>query len=264
MIETIFSPIAVLGSMGILFGIGLSYAAKIFAVSVDEKVALIRESLPGANCGGCGFPGCDGFAAAVAQGRAPIEACSVGGSEVSAKLGEIMGLSVAQTEKKAARVLCNGNCTAAVGKYDYYGIRDCVAASTIFAGHKSCSHGCLGFGTCLTACPFGAIAIENGVAVVNEALCTACGKCVAACPKKLIELVPVSGKYTVLCRSKDTGMATKKNCTVGCMGCMKCVKVCVPAAIGMEGPLAKINPAKCTNCGECAKVCPAKAIVMID
>lgn len=250
----------VLAAMGAFFGIGLAYAAKVLAVKEDERIAKIREVLPGANCGGCGLPGCDGFAAAVVEGKAETSGCPVGGAVVADQIAEIMGVVAEKTERKTARVLCNGKCSVSKEKYKYVGIDDCFAAAQVFGGHKSCTYGCLGHGNCVKACLFDAITIVNGVARINENKCVACGKCIAACPKLLIELAPVSKRYTVVCRSKDKGPITKKNCDVGCIGCTKCTKVCPSNAISMEGPLAKIDYEKCVNCGECAKACPTMAI----
>lgn len=255
---------SVIGGLGAIFGIGLSYASKVFAIEVDERVTQIREVLPGANCGGCGFAGCDAFADAVVNGKAEVSGCPVGGSPVADKIGGIMGIEAGSVKRTAARVLCNGRCRVSREKYDYTGIDDCAAAAQLFGGHKACSYGCLGHGTCAKACPFGAIVIINGIARVIEDRCKACGKCVAVCPKKLIELIPKEKKYSVICRSKDKGAVTKKNCDVGCIGCTKCVKTCSYGAISMEGTLARIDPEKCTNCGECTKVCPTMAIRIMD
>jgi Na+-translocating ferredoxin:NAD+ oxidoreductase subunit B len=255
---------AIVGLMGIIFGIGLSYASKVFQIEEDERIARVRAALPGANCGACGYPGCDGLAAALVEGKATGNACPASGEEFSLQLAAILGVNPEKTERKTARVLCNGKCTISREKYHYRGIEDCSAASQIFGGHKSCKYGCLGNGTCVRACPFDAIAIIEGVAVILQDKCKSCGLCVEACPKKLIELIPAAKNYSVLCRSKDKGPATKKNCDLGCIGCTKCVKICRFGAISMEGPLAKIDPEKCTSCGECVSVCPTTAIRKVE
>lgn len=254
----------VIGGLGALFGIGLSYASKVFAVKVDERVTQIREVLPGANCGACGFTGCDGFADAVASGKAEVNGCPVGGDAVSEQVAAIMGVKSDGVKRTAARVLCNGRCSVSKEKYSYEGIDDCFAAAQLFSGHKACSYGCLGHGNCVKACPFDAIVVTGGVARVIEDRCRACEKCVSACPKKLIEMIDKDKKYSVMCRSKDKGAVTKNNCEVGCIGCMRCVKACRYDAISMDGPLAKINYDKCTNCGECTLVCPTMAIRVMD
>lgn len=253
-----------IGGLGALFGIGLSYASKVFNIQVDEKVVLIREALPGANCGACGFAGCDAYADAVASGNAKVNACTVGGDPVAENVAAIMGLESAGVKKLTARVMCNGKCSVSKEKYIYQGIDDCFAAAQHFGGHKSCSYGCLGHGNCLKACEFGAIEIVGGIARVIEDKCKACEKCIASCPKMIITMVPKDKKYSVICMSKDKGPLTKKNCEVGCIGCTKCVKTCPVEAIRMDGPMAVIDCEKCTNCGECVNVCPTMAIRKMD
>lgn len=254
----------VIGGLGALFGIGLSYASKVFAVKVDERVTQIREVLPGANCGACGFTGCDGFADAVASGKAEVNGCPVGGDAVAEQVAAIMGVQSDGVKRTAARILCNGRCSVSKEKYTYEGIDDCFAAAQLFGGHKACSYGCLGHGNCVKACPFDAIVVTGGVARVIEDRCRACEKCISACPKKLIEMIDKNKKYSVMCKSKDKGAVTKNNCEVGCIGCMRCMKACRYDAISMDGPLAKINYDKCTNCGECTLVCPTMAIRVMD
>lgn len=262
--DGIIAAVLVIGGLGLIFGIGLSYASKVFAVKVDERVIRIREALPGANCGGCGFAGCDSYADAVVNNGAETNCCPVGGSEVAKKVAAIMGVEAEDIKRTAARVLCNGRCSVSKEKYEYHGIDSCTAAAQLYGGHKACSYGCLGHGDCVKACPFGAIDITGGIARIIEDRCKACGKCVAACPKKLIEIIPKDKKYSVMCRSKDKGPVTKTNCEVGCIGCMKCVRACSCGAISMEGSLARIDYGKCTNCGECTKACPTMAIRVMD
>ena len=257
-------PALVIGGMGAVFGIGLSYASRIFAIKVDERVARVREILPGANCGACGYAGCEALADAIVAGKAVVSSCPVGGDAVAALAAEIMGVKTETVKKMVARVLCDGRCGVSAEKFPYQGIDDCFAAAQYYGGHKSCAYGCLGRGTCVKACPFEAIVISGGIAKINEDRCRACGKCVAVCPKKLIEMLPAEKRYSVRCRSKDKGPLTKKNCEVGCIGCTRCVKACKSGAIGMDGPLAKIDYDKCTNCGECVTVCPTKAIMKLD
>ena len=181
--QQLLFPVLSLGGISFIFGAGLSLASKKFEVETDSRMDLIREALPGANCGACGFPGCDGLAAAIVEGSAPIAACTVGGSPVAEKVGAIMGVNVEASEKKVARVLCQGDCENAIDKFKYFGIEDCVAASMLADGQKGCSYGCLGLGTCERVCPFDAIHVnEKGLAVVDREKCTACNKCVVACP----------------------------------------------------------------------------------
>lgn len=256
--------VIVISGLGLIFGIGLSYASKVFAVKVDERVPQIREVLPGANCGACGFAGCDGYADAVVSGKAEVNCCSVGGNAVAEQVASVMGVKSEGVKRTAARILCNGRCSVSKEKYEYQGIDSCAAAAQLFSGHKACSYGCLGHGDCQKACPFGAIDMTGGIARIIEDRCKACSKCIAACPKKLIEMISKDKKYSVMCRSKDKGAITKNNCEVGCIGCMRCMKACKSGAISMDGPLAKIDYDKCTNCGECTKVCPTMAIRVMD
>lgn len=261
MIEQILWPVVSLGGMGLLFGGGLAFASKIFAIESDPRISQVRDALPGANCGGCGYPGCDAFAEAVVAGEAPIDGCPVGGADTAENVGNIMGKEISTSEKMIARVICNGTNTNAKEKYKYYGITDCRAASMVAGGSKECQYGCLGLGTCEKLCPFDAIHVnENGVAEVDEEKCTACGVCVEACPKDVIELVPANKEVRVLCNSNAKGKEVKSTCIVGCIGCQICVKACPFDAMEFKDNLAHINYDKCTNCMICAEKCPTNAI----
>ena len=260
MIDTILIPVLVIGGLGLFFGLGLAYASKKFEVKVDERVAKVRDILPGANCAACGQSGCDAFAECVVEGKCDINACPVGGTEVAQKIGEILGVEAGSVEAKVARVLCGGTYDTCRSKFNYAGIEDCTAAAALHGGPSSCSYGCVGMGNCVKACPFDAMIIENGLAKVIQSKCTGCAKCVAACPKRIIELIPVCTEYTVQCSSLDKGNIVRKNCDVGCIGCGRCTKACPENAIKLNGTLAKIDPALCKNCGECMKVCPTKSI----
>ncbi len=247
--------------LGLVLGIILTIAAKLFEVKVDPRVAAVREALPGANCGACGEVGCDNFAAAVVSGDQPVDGCRVGGASCTAALASIMGIEVdANAKPQVARVRCKGTCGKSQEKYRYVGMNDCFAAAQVFAGHKACGYGCLGHGNCQRACPFDAIDLIDGVAVINEEKCQACTKCVSACPKKLIEMVDKDKRFTVGCRSSDKGGEVRKYCSVGCIGCTKCVKGCPVGAISMQGALAYIDYKTCINCGACAEACPTGAI----
>lgn len=256
---------AVLAVMGAAFGAILSFAAKVFAVQKDPKEEAVLGCLPGANCGGCGFPGCAGYAAAVASGKAGVDHCAAGGEAVAAKIAEIMGVSAGESVKKVAVVHCTG-CGVNVSKYNYEGIHDCLSASRLPGGGPlGCDFGCLGMGTCEKVCPFDAIHVKNGVAVVDVEKCKACGKCVAACPRHIIALEPYKTKKHVAipCSSKAKGPVVTKVCTNGCIGCGICAKTCPKGAITVEDNLAKIDYDKCIGCTLCAQKCP-RGLITVD
>lgn len=261
MVTGIMIAAAVVGLTGLFIGLFLGFSAEKFKVPVNEKEVAVRELLPGNNCGGCGYPGCDGLAKAIANGEAPVNACPVGGEDAGNKIAEVMGVSAGDSVKQVAFVKCAGNCEKAKDQYEYSGIEDCVmAASAPGQGPKACAYGCTGFGSCVAACPFDAIHVVNGIAVVDKDACKACGKCIAVCPKHLIELVPYDQKHLVQCSSKDKGKDVKAVCSAGCIGCGICAKNCPSEAIVVENNVAHIDPAKCTNCGICAEKCPVKII----
>ena len=253
----------ILGAMGLVFGLVLTFASKIFEVPANPTRDAIREVLPSANCGACGYPGCDGCADAIAAGKAPVNACPVGGAEVGAKIASIMGVEPASgADRKVARVICQGDCGTAKEKFEYNGIMDCVAASTVNDGYKACGFACLGLGTCVKACQFDAIHIDpvRRIAVVDEDKCTACGKCAEACPKSVIELQSVSAPVALLCRNTAKLKQVMDVCKVGCIGCQKCAKACKFGAITMENNLPVIDLEKCRGCQMCAEACPTGAI----
>lgn len=258
----IVNSVVSLSAMGLVFGAGLAYAAQKFAVEVDQRETDILDVLPGANCGGCGFPGCGGLASAIVAGNAPVNACPVGGAAVAEKVSAIMGVEAQAGEKQVARVLCNGTSTNAKDRAKYNGILDCKAAAMVAGGGpKACEFGCMGLGTCEKVCPFDAIhVLEDGIAHVDPEKCVSCGKCIEACPKGIIELVPMSKEVVVDCINKNKGKDVKVNCNVGCIACGICEKNCPFDAIHVENNVAKIDYSKCTGCMVCVEKCPTKAI----
>ncbi|RZS93022.1 RnfABCDGE type electron transport complex subunit B [Cuneatibacter caecimuris] len=263
MLAGILTAVAVVGVLGLLIGLFLGVAGKKFQVDVDEKEQLVRALLPGNNCGGCGFPGCDGLAAAIASGSAAVNACPVGGAEVAQQIAKVMGVEGAEAVRMTAFVRCSGSREKTVKQYEYYGEMDCRQVFVVPGhGDKRCSYGCLGYGSCQRTCPFDAIHVVDGVAVVDAEACKACGKCMAVCPNHLIELVPYGADYLVRCSSRDKGKNVRAACEAGCIGCTLCTKVCESGAITVTNSLAHIDYAKCTGCGKCAEKCPAHVIVM--
>ncbi len=265
MLNDLLYPFLVLGGMGVLFGAGLAIASKVFEVKKDERIPSVRAALPGANCGGCGYPGCDALAEAIVNGDAPINGCPVGGSDTAMVIGGIMGESVGNSEPDVAVVLCNGDCEHAPNRADYYGVKSCTEAMIASGGVKECRYGCMGLGSCVEACQFGALTLgEKGLPVVDVDLCTACGKCKETCPKGIISLLPYDQLVHVNCQSKAKGKVVRNACTSGCIGCRACTKVCDVAAITVTDNLAVIDPDICIQCGKCVEKCPTGAIVMED
>lgn len=247
--------------IGLVAGLILSIASIVFAVPVDEKQEAVRECLPGANCGACGFSGCDGYAKALVEGTTELGLCSPGGPDVAEECAEILGMSVSGMDRKVAMVKCGGHCDNTSLKMEYHGLESCQAISMMYGGDSSCTYGCLGHGDCVAVCPEDAIEICNGLAIVNPAKCVACGLCVKACPKQIIDIVPEKITQHVRCKNTDKGADTRKACKVGCIGCMKCEKNCEFDAIHVVNNNASIDYSKCTNCGKCKEVCPVNAIV---
>ena len=256
----VISVMAVAGC-GLLISIFLSIFAKRFAVAVNEKEEAILGVLPGNNCGGCGYPGCSGLAAAIVKGEAEVSGCPVGGKPVAEAVASIMGVEAGNIVRKVAFVKCNGTCEVAGQDYEYTGPKDCKNAAIVPGkGSKSCNYGCLGFGSCQKVCDNDAITIVSGIAVIDPEKCGSCGKCIKACPMGLIELVPYDANVRVACSSKDKGNITMKACKVGCVGCGLCVRTCQYGAVTVENNVAHIDYDKCVRCGECAEKCPKKII----
>lgn len=262
----ILFPVLIVAGIGLIAGLLLAVLSKLMAVPVDEKEEAVIQALPGANCGACGFSGCQGYASALAKGKTrDTGLCAPGGSEVSAAISEIMGLSASTIVPMTAVVRCMGNDDCAEKKLIYSGVSSCKMASQLFGGDKTCIYGCLGLGDCQRECPYDAINICGGVAIVSPELCKACKKCIAVCPKELIELMPKSGsKAAVLCRNHDKGALVKKECSTGCLGCTKCVKTCPEEAISMDNLVAKVDYDKCTGCGQCTDSCPNDTIKILN
>ena len=259
----ILIALAVLAVIAIICAIVLTLSATFFGVKENEKVVAVRDCLPGANCGACGYSGCDGYAKALGEGATDNTGlCTPGGADVAAQISEIMGLAAGAVDAKVAYVACNGACKSENRKYVYDGIKTCKAAKLTYAGDRDCIYACLGYGDCMAVCPKDAIVIdpEKGIAEVDASKCIGCGLCAKACPNSIIHIVSEKTRVVVKCSSHDKGAVTNKLCPVGCIGCMKCQKTCPHGAIKVENNLAVIDYSKCTGCGACVEVCPKKCI----
>ena len=261
--------VAILGGLGLIFGLVLAAASKVFHVETDPRLDALNECLPGANCGGCGYAGCGGYAEAVLNGEAEIGKCASGGDECAQAMGKIMGQEVGTVARKVALVRCSGyrgvdaegKALGAKIKAEYEGFRDCLAATKVGGnGPIACKFGCLGFGNCVTVCKYDAITVKNGVAKVNTEKCVGCMACAAACPRNLIVPVEYGNNVIIACNSHAKGAITVRGCSQGCIGCGLCTKICPHDAIHVDSNLAVIDYDKCTSCGLCAAVCPKKLI----
>lgn len=258
----VLTAVLVVAGLALLAGLVLAVASVVLAVPRDEKAEALRELLPGANCGACGYSGCDGYAQAMAHEGAKAGLCSPGGEEVAAATAALLGVS-ASLQRRTALVHCGGCEEAAAHKLTYRGLPSCAAANAFYGGDLACSYGCLGYGDCVRVCEYDAITVENGLARVDGVKCRACGLCVKTCPKGILSLAPADAGGVVRCSSHDKGAQVRKVCTAGCIGCGKCQKVCPVGAARVEGFLASIDPEACTGCGACAAACPAGCISML-
>ena len=244
-----------LGALGLIMGVLLAVASRIFAVHTDERVEEIVAILPGANCGGCGFAGCTAYANAVVKGEASPSACVAGGAAAAQGIAKILGVDVDTRERRVAHVYCSGGDLTA-RRFQYTGVQTCFAASRVANGPVECTFACLGFGDCANACACPAIRMERGRAFADADRCGRCGTGAATCPRKIIDLIPAAAPVAVDCSSRDRGAFVRSVCEAGCIGCMLCTKKCEHDAIHVADNLARIDYDKCIGCGECAKVCP--------
>lgn len=264
-LTSILKSVAGLGGLSLIFGIILAIAFKKLVVKVSKQEQMIREALPAANCGACGFPGCDAYAHALADntGEVALNLCTVGGAETAKNIGEILGIEVEVTEPMVCVLRCRGGRENAVEKFEYIGPGDCRSNYVLLGGNKACQWGCLGGGHCETVCPFDAIKMgPNNLPIINPDKCTACGICVKECPRQVLELIPRRQLIYLACKTLDKGKVVKNVCKVGCIGCTLCVKSCpYEGAIEMDGNLPKMNFEKCVSCGICYNKCPTKSFV---
>lgn len=258
----ILLPVLTLGTLGLIFGIGLAIASKRFEVKTDPRLEKIHSLLPGSNCGSCGGAGCFGFAEEILSDKRMIDECRVAQDEQKEEIAKVLGRELKKNLRTIATLHCNGG-NKVKDRFIYHGLRDCVAANLQLGGQKDCLYGCLGFGSCIKICPFEAIKMsKEGLPVVNAKKCKACNKCVAICPKKLFTLIPAESSVYISCDSCDPGQDARTVCPVGCIACKLCEEACKFDAIHVAENLAVIDYNKCTSCGECVKVCPVKCILL--
>ncbi len=268
--NTILISILILGGIGILLAVLIYYVSEKFKVFEDPRIDEVEAALPAANCGGCGFPGCRGFAVACVEADSlDYLNCTVGGTDTMEKVASILGKTAVAHAPTLAVVRCGGTCEHRPRMNEYDGVKHCFIAHNLYSGETGCSWGCLGFGDCELSCDFDAIKVNpiTKIPEVDEEKCTSCGACVRACPKMLIEIRkkgPKSRRIYVNCRNKDKGHISRKSCDVSCIACNKCFKVCPHEAITIGENLAFIHDDKCKLCRKCVEVCPTNAIVELN
>lgn len=259
----VFIPALILLVLAMLFAIALAYLGKKLAVSRDERIDQVRDCLSGANCGACGYAGCDGFATALVEGKAELSSCNATSKEKKDEIAEILGLTDTGEATKVV-VCCHGG-QDAKDKYDYVGYGDCRSMELLAGGRKQCAWGCLGTGSCVDACQHHAVTVkQKGYSEVSLSKCISCGRCISVCPKKIIKRIPASATYYVACSNHQKGKEVRELCTKGCIACGICVKQCEVGAITIVDNLATIDYTKCINCGKCAAKCPQRCIVSTD
>lgn len=257
----ILIPVILLTGLAVVFAVLIAVCSKKFAVVTDERVDKVASLLSGANCGGCGYAGCDAFAAALVKGEAQLGMCNATSKANKVLIAEVLGGADAGEETIVVCACSGGELCS--DKYDYQGYGDCASVELLAGGRKSCPVGCIGMSKCVSECPAHAIDIVGGVAVVNQEKCVSCGRCIMYCPKKLLKRVPASAKYYIACSNCDKGKEVRVNCAHGCIGCGLCARNCPEGAITLKDNLPVIDYAKCVSCGVCAEKCPSKCILAV-
>lgn len=270
--DFIFTAECVLGAIALAAAVILFLVGKKFVVHEDPRLETVTNMLPGANCGGCGFPGCSGMASALVTGCDAGSVsnlyCPVGGDTVMCQITDFLGLASTTNIPQVATVKCNGSCAYRPRIASYDGWKNCKIVHANGQGETGCGYGCLGCGDCVEACHFDALHMTTtGLPEVDGNHCVGCGACVEACPRKIIELrvkKPKNRQIFVACSNKDKGAVARKSCEVACIGCGKCEKVCSFDAIKIEHHLSYIDSKKCRLCTKCVDVCPTSAILKLN
>ena len=265
MLEAILIPTLCVTGIGLVCAAVLVIAARFMSVKENELEKKLRECLPGANCGACGFSGCDGYAKALAENPdTKTNLCIPGADAVSKEISDILGREFADTVEHVATVRCSGDCRNTDTKLDYHGIDTCQAVKMMYSGDGMCPCGCLGRGDCARVCPEDAICVDRGLAQVDFRKCIGCGLCAAACPQRIISMMPDVKRQVVSCSNTQKGAVARKNCKNACIGCGKCERNCPEGAISVKENLARIDYDKCSGCGKCSQVCPVGCIRTAD
>ena len=265
MIEAILIAVLTVTVIGILCAVMLVLAAKFMSVKENEVELKIRECLPGANCGACGYSGCDGYAKALAEGKEEkTNLCIPGADAVSKAISDALGTEFMDSVEMVATVRCCGDCINTEKKALYAGVDTCAAAKMLYGGDGMCTFGCLGRGDCAAVCPHDAICLDEGIARIDARKCVGCGLCTSACPNALIHMMPDIKRQVIACHNKQKGAVARKLCKNACIGCGKCAKACPSDAIVLQNNFASIKYDKCTSCGKCAEVCPVGCIREAD
>jgi electron transport complex protein RnfB len=260
LVKLALGGVALLACIGLFFGIGLALAAHKFAVETDPLIEKVLESLAGAQCGGCGYPGCEGYAiAVVTDPNVPPNLCYPGKEKVAEKVAQLTGKKMAEMEDMIALVRCSRLEGRVSHKHEYIGFASCTAANLGFGGPSACNYACIGLGECAQVCPFDAITMKDGFPVINPDKCVSCGTCVKTCPKQVIVLQSLKARVYVPCSTKALGKQVKEVCAVGCISCQICVKKCPAEAVALVNGLIQIDQPKCLAYGpECHEVCVEK------
>lgn len=262
-IHPVLYAVILVSVIGVLAGFGLAVASYFLAVEENPLAAELTEVLPGANCGACGYSGCAGYAAALAEGKEGNTAlCAPGGAKTAKQVAACLGQESGNVEVPCAQVLCQGHCGNTGASFEYQGLSSCAAATLVSRGPGSCSYGCIGLGDCVKACPFDSISIVDNLAVIHSDTCKGCRKCIPACPQHLISMFPRDKrKSAVYCHNEDKGAMARKACKTACIACSACVRACPKKCISILNNRAVIDTKECVGCMKCVHACPTKAIL---